>query len=95
MPQKINTKQLLKQFGSLSPLSIVIEEQGYIVPSAGSKSSPPARPLLDVPRRITDIRIGYEELHNVSFLRDKEIWTSGDSKFMKMYNLKGEILKYV
>nr|XP_022294663.1 tripartite motif-containing protein 45-like [Crassostrea virginica] len=50
LPQKINREELLKQCGSLSPLSIGTEEQGYTVSSPGAESSPPARPLLDVPR---------------------------------------------
>ncbi|XP_078330632.1 uncharacterized protein LOC144624624 [Crassostrea virginica] len=42
LPKNINTEEILKQFGSLSPLSIETKEQRYTVPS-----SPPARPLLD------------------------------------------------
>nr|XP_022308936.1 uncharacterized protein LOC111114765 [Crassostrea virginica] len=96
LPQRINREELLKQFGSLSRLSIETEEQGYTVPSPGAKSSPPARPLLDVPRLITDIpTTGYERLFNVSCLSDEEIWTRGDNKIMKLYNLKGELLKSV
>ncbi|XP_078321303.1 uncharacterized protein LOC111111601 [Crassostrea virginica] len=96
LPQKINREELLKQFGSFSPLSIETEEQGYTVPSPGAESSPPARPLLDVPRLITDIpTTGYGYLYNVSCLSDEEIWTSGDNKIMKLYNLKGELLKSV
>ncbi|XP_022298083.1 uncharacterized protein LOC111107264 [Crassostrea virginica] len=97
LPQKINREELLKQFGSFSPLSIETKEQGYTVPSPGAESSPQARPLLDVPRVITDIpTTGYEyDLYNVSCLSDEEIWTSGDNKIMKLYNLKGELLKSV
>ncbi|XP_078321716.1 uncharacterized protein LOC111111431 [Crassostrea virginica] len=96
LPQKINREELLKQFGSLSPLSIETEEQGYTVPSPGAESSPPARPLLDVPRLITDIpTTGYDRLYHVSCLSDEEIWTSGNNKIMKLYNLKGEVLKSV
>nr|XP_022309179.1 uncharacterized protein LOC111114924 [Crassostrea virginica] len=95
MPQKINREELLKQFGSLSPLSIETEEQGYTVPSPGAESSPPARPLLDVPRLITDIPTGYDSLYNVSCLSDEEIWTSGTNEIMKLYNLKGELLKSI
>nr|XP_022304713.1 tripartite motif-containing protein 3-like [Crassostrea virginica] len=95
-PQRIDTEQLLKQFGSLSSLSIETEEQGYTVPSPGAEVSPPARPLLDVPRLITDIpTTGYGYLYNVSCLSDEEIWTRGDNKIMKLYNLKGELLKSV
>ncbi|XP_078320365.1 uncharacterized protein LOC111112568 [Crassostrea virginica] len=95
-PQRINTEQLLKQFGSLSRLSIETEEQGYTVQSPGAKSSPPARPLLDVPRLVTDIpTTGYYYLYNVSCLKDEEIWTSGHNEIMKLYNLKGELLKSV
>nr|XP_022334074.1 uncharacterized protein LOC111131037 [Crassostrea virginica] len=96
LPQKINREELLKQFGSFSPLSIETEEQGYTVPSPGAESSPPVRPLLDVPRLITDIPTsGYVSLYNVSCLSDEEIWTSGNSKIMKLYNLKGELLKSI
>nr|XP_022304494.1 tripartite motif-containing protein 2-like isoform X2 [Crassostrea virginica] len=95
-PQKIDTEQLLKQFGSLSFLSIETEEQGLTVPSQGAESSPPARPLLDVPRLITDIpTTGYHHLYNVSCLSDEEIWTSGNNEIMKLYNLKGELLKSI
>nr|XP_022305362.1 LOW QUALITY PROTEIN: tripartite motif-containing protein 3-like [Crassostrea virginica] len=95
-PQRIDTEQLLKQFGSLAPLSIETEEQGITVPSPGAESSPPARPLLDVPRLFTDIPTsGYGELYNVSCLSDEEIWTRGNNKIMKLYNLNGELLKSV
>nr|XP_022304526.1 tripartite motif-containing protein 2-like [Crassostrea virginica] len=94
--QRINTEQLLNQFGSLSPSSIETEEQGYTVPSPGAESSPPARPLLDVPCLITDIPTKeYGELYHVSCLSDEEIWTRGDNKSMNLYNLKGELLKSV
>ncbi|XP_078322206.1 uncharacterized protein LOC111112037 [Crassostrea virginica] len=96
LPQKINREELLKQFGSINSLSIETEEQGYTVPSPGAESSPPARPLLDVPRLITDIpTTGYEYLCNVSCLSDEEIWTRGDNKIMKLYNLMGKLLKSV
>nr|XP_022304525.1 uncharacterized protein LOC111111694 [Crassostrea virginica] len=95
-PQRINTEQLLKQFGSLSSLFIETEEQGYTVSSPGAESSPPARELLDVPHLVTDIpSSGYEKLYNVSCLNDEEIWTRGSNKFLNLYNLKGEVLKSV
>nr|XP_022308189.1 uncharacterized protein LOC111114195 [Crassostrea virginica] len=96
LPQKINREELLKQFGSINPLSIETEEQDYTVPSPGAESSPPARPLLDVPRLITDIpTTGYGYLDNVSCLSDEEIWTRGHNEIMQLYNLKGELLKSV
>ena len=92
--QKINREELLKQFGSLSPLSI--ETEGYTLPSLGAESSPPARQLLDVPRIITRIRAtGWNQLYNVSCLSDEKIWTSGDKNIMNLYNLQGEVIKYV
>nr|XP_022304711.1 tripartite motif-containing protein 3-like isoform X1 [Crassostrea virginica] len=104
-PQRIDTEQLPKQFGSLSSISIETVEQGYTLPSPGAESSPPARPQLDiphllttgyVPRLVTDIPTsGYGKLYNVSCLSDEEIWIRGDNKIMKLYNLKGELLKSV
>ena len=68
-PQKIDTEQFLKHLGSLSSLPIETEEQGYTVPSPRAESSPQARPLLDVPRLVTDIPTsGYRTLYTVSCL---------------------------
>nr|XP_022304514.1 uncharacterized protein LOC111111688 [Crassostrea virginica] len=95
-PQRIDTKQLLKQFGSLRSLYIETEEQGYNLPSPRVESPPSPRPLPDVTRLVTDIpTTGYEKLYNVSCLSDEEIWTSGNNKIMKLYNLKGEELNSV
>uniref|UniRef100_K1QUU7 Uncharacterized protein n=1 Tax=Magallana gigas TaxID=29159 RepID=K1QUU7_MAGGI len=54
-PQKINKEQLYQQFGSLSASSIKTEEHCYTMESPGAESSPPDRPLIDVPRIITQI----------------------------------------
>nr|XP_022308265.1 uncharacterized protein LOC111114271 [Crassostrea virginica] len=93
-PQKINREQLLKQFVSLSSLSIETVEQGYTAPSSEDGSSHPARPLLDVPRLIADIPTsGYDYLYNVTSPSDEKISTRGNNEIMKLYNMKGEVLE--
>nr|XP_022340233.1 tripartite motif-containing protein 2-like [Crassostrea virginica] len=94
-PAKVNRDQIMKQFGSIIPLSIETEEQGYTVPSLEAKSSPSDRPLLDVPQLITELDTAYKYLCSVSYLGDEEIWTRGHDKTMKLYNMKGELLKSV
>ncbi|XP_034313235.2 tripartite motif-containing protein 3-like isoform X1 [Magallana gigas] len=97
-PQKINKEQLYQQFGSLSASSIKTEEQVYTMDSPGAESSPPDRPLIDVPRIITQINTEYGDsngLYNVSCLRDEELWTRGDDSKMRLYNLEGELVKSV
>nr|XP_022304512.1 uncharacterized protein LOC111111687 [Crassostrea virginica] len=104
-PQEINREQLYQQLGSLSQLVITYpltdeasrttEEHGGLQKTPGAVSSPPIRPLSDKPRILTDISTGYNELYHVSCLSDEEIWISGDNKIMKLYNLKGELLKSV
>ncbi|XP_052676817.1 tripartite motif-containing protein 3-like [Crassostrea angulata] len=94
-PQKINKEQLYQQVGSLSASSIKTEEHGYTMESPGAESSPPDRPLIDVPRIITQIKTKYRELHSVSCLSDEEMWTSGNDKIMRLYHLSGELVKSV
>nr|XP_034307030.1 tripartite motif-containing protein 2-like [Crassostrea gigas]XP_034307032.1 tripartite motif-containing protein 2-like [Crassostrea gigas] len=95
-PQKINKEQLYQQFGSLSASSIKTEEHGYTMESPGAESSPPDRPLIDVPRIITQINTEYVRLYRVSCLSDEEMWTRGyDDKIMRLYNLRGELVKSV
>ncbi|XP_052715337.1 E3 ubiquitin-protein ligase TRIM71-like [Crassostrea angulata] len=94
-PQKINKEQLYQQFGSLSASSIKTEEHGYTMESPGAESSPPDRPLIDVPRIITQINTENGRLYSVSCLSDEEIWTRGDDNIMRLYNLSGELVKPV
>ncbi|XP_065938978.1 E3 ubiquitin-protein ligase TRIM71-like [Magallana gigas] len=94
-PQKINKEQLYQQFGSLSASCIKTEEHGYTMESPGAESSPPDRPLIDVPRIITQIYTECRGLRRVSCLSDEEMWTSGDDTIMRLYNLSGEQVKSV
>ncbi|XP_065928092.1 E3 ubiquitin-protein ligase TRIM71-like [Magallana gigas] len=97
-PQKINKEQIYQQIGSLSALSIKTEEHGYTMDSPGAESSPTDRPLIDVPRIITDINTEYGEsngLRSVSCLSDDEVWTSGTDNMMRLYNLHGNLMKSI
>nr|XP_022336176.1 E3 ubiquitin-protein ligase TRIM71-like [Crassostrea virginica] len=96
-PVRINKEQILKLFGSLTPLSIETEEQGYAMRSPGAESFPPYRPLLDVPQVITELHTGNTNQFGVSCLSDEKIWTSDAcaEQNLKLYNLKGEKLKSV
>ncbi|XP_052690718.1 tripartite motif-containing protein 55-like [Crassostrea angulata] len=97
-PQKFNKEQIYQQIGSLSALSIKTEEHGYTMDSPGAESSPPDRPLIDVPWIITEINTEYGEsnnLYSVSCLSDEEVWTSGKDNMMRLYNLHGKLVKSI
>ncbi|XP_052680640.1 uncharacterized protein LOC128161395 [Crassostrea angulata] len=95
-PQKINKEQLYQQFGSLSASSIKTEEHGYTMKSPGAESSPTDRPLIDVPRIITQIKTEYGQLYSVSCLSDEEMWTCVyNDTIMRLYNLRGKLVKSV
>uniref|UniRef100_K1PMG1 Tripartite motif-containing protein 2 n=1 Tax=Magallana gigas TaxID=29159 RepID=K1PMG1_MAGGI len=92
---QISKKQLYQQFGSLSASSIKTEEHGYAIGSYWD------RPLIDVPRIITEINTEYggffNQLHSVSCVSDEELWTCSlynDNK-MRLYNVQGELVKSV
>ncbi|XP_052707967.1 E3 ubiquitin-protein ligase TRIM71-like [Crassostrea angulata] len=98
-PQKINTKQLYQQFGSLSAFSITTEEHGYTMETSEAGSSP-LKPLLDEPRIISTIQTQYGGILNyltsVTCHSDEEIWVCGDNnEMMSLYNLQGELVKSV
>uniref|UniRef100_K1RT36 Tripartite motif-containing protein 2 n=1 Tax=Magallana gigas TaxID=29159 RepID=K1RT36_MAGGI len=94
-PQKINKERLYQQFGSLSASSIKTEGHGYTMESPGAESSPPDRPLIDVPRIITQINTEYGQLFSVSCLSDEEMWTRGPDNIIRLYNLRGKLVKSV
>ncbi|XP_052708361.1 tripartite motif-containing protein 2-like [Crassostrea angulata] len=97
-PQKINKEEIYQQIGSLSALSIPIEEQGYKTDSPGAESSPLDRSLIDVPLIITEINTKYvksNKLGSVSFLSDDEVWMCGTDNIMRLYNLHGKLVKSI
>ncbi|XP_034306963.2 tripartite motif-containing protein 2 [Magallana gigas] len=91
-PQKINTEQFHKQFGSLSALLVSKEKQSLEPPGAVSHSD---RPMLDEPKTLVAIDTGYGYLASVCCLSDDKIWSSGTDKVMKLYSLKGELQKSI
>ncbi|XP_052699399.1 uncharacterized protein LOC128176918 [Crassostrea angulata] len=94
-PHKISKEQLNQQFGSLSALSIKTEESDCPLDSLAAESSSPGRPFTDAPLIIADINTdcGKWNLRSVSCLSDEEIWTCGEDNIMRLYNLRGELLK--
>ncbi|XP_061177569.1 uncharacterized protein LOC133186333 [Saccostrea echinata] len=93
--KKINTEQLHQMFGSLSALSITTEKHGHTMKTPEAVSCPPVKPLLDEPKLITTIDTGYKYLYSDTCLSDEEIWTCGEDKIMKLYNLQGKLLKSI
>uniref|UniRef100_K1RBA5 Tripartite motif-containing protein 2 n=1 Tax=Magallana gigas TaxID=29159 RepID=K1RBA5_MAGGI len=95
-PQKINKEQIYQQIGSLSALSIKSEEHGYTMDSPGAESSPPDRPLIDVPRIITEVNTEYglsNILRSVSCLSDDVV--CGNDNIMRLYNLHSKLVKSI
>ena len=99
--QMVNREKILEQFGSLTPLSIESEQESYTLQSPEEAETQEAESpsldgaLLEFPRIITEMDTGYKSLSNVSCLSDEEIWTGGDDKIMKLFNLQGELVKVV
>nr|XP_034334576.1 uncharacterized protein LOC117691849 [Crassostrea gigas] len=97
-PQRINKEHIYQQIGSLSALSIKTEDRGYTLDSPSAESSPPDRPLIDVPRIITDINTESGEsnrVRSVSCLSDDKLWTCGEDNMMRLYNLHSKLLKSI
>ncbi|XP_065927987.1 uncharacterized protein [Magallana gigas] len=97
-PQMINREQIYQQIGSLSASSIKTKEQGYALDYPGADSSFPDRPLIDVPRIITDITTEYGETNNlrsVSCLGDDEVWTCGYDNMLRLYNVHSKLVKSI
>jgi sugar lactone lactonase YvrE len=60
--------------------------------SSEAISPPPVRPLHDEPRLIATIDTEYKILLSVSCLSEEQVWTSGNDKIIKLFNLQGELL---
>ncbi|XP_062615598.1 tripartite motif-containing protein 3-like isoform X2 [Saccostrea cucullata] len=53
------------------------------------------KPLLDEPKIISTIKTEYNELHHVTCFLDDQLYTGGNGTSMRLYNLKGKLLKSI
>ncbi|XP_062598828.1 tripartite motif-containing protein 3-like [Saccostrea cucullata] len=88
------TDALLK-LSSLSALSITKDKYGYIMKTPEAAKYPPVKSLLDEPELITIIGTGYDRLYSLTCHSDKEIWTCGNKKIMKLFNIQGKLQKSI
>ena len=51
--------------------------------------------LLDKPQILADIKTEYSRVHNVSCLSDSKLWTCGGDNILRLFNLQGELLRFV
>nr|XP_011436040.2 uncharacterized protein LOC105334340 [Crassostrea gigas]XP_011436041.2 uncharacterized protein LOC105334340 [Crassostrea gigas] len=83
-PQTINREQIHQQFGFMSELVIKTEE--------------PNRLLIDEPKviSVTETEFGEsKKLHSVACLNQEEVWAGGQDNMIRLYNLKGELVKAI
>lgn len=53
------------------------------------------RPLIDVPRIITEIPTEYAHVCSVSCSSDDQIWMCGRESIIRLYNMKGQLMKSI
>ncbi|XP_052708710.1 uncharacterized protein LOC128183648 [Crassostrea angulata] len=93
-PREIHSKRISELFGSLSALSFttVAVMHSYNNLTQEIKTSFPENLDIEIPNAVTVINTGYENIYSVSCLNDRELWTCGDDKIMKLFNLRGELV---
>lgn len=108
IPQEINREQIYQQFGILStqaityPTGQLFEAQAIATGKRVglTKTSGVMHiPIIDEPQVLTEINTEFggwfDRFQSVSSLSDEEIWTSGNDKIMKLFNLQGELIKSI
>ncbi|XP_052678008.1 uncharacterized protein LOC128159017 [Crassostrea angulata] len=97
LPTKFKRKHIYQQLGCLSKLSIKKEEE-YVLNFPDAESSLDGISVSEEPKVVTYIHTNYgdaNKLRSVTALTDTEIWTCGEDKTMKLYNLQGELIKSI
>jgi hypothetical protein len=96
-PRKIQEEELCKLFGTLLSISEVPVEQVYSA-KTGHKApkAPVIKQLLDEPKVIATINVGYQRLVNIACLNDEKFWTLGNYFLIKLIHINDtSFLKYI
>nr|XP_034306451.1 uncharacterized protein LOC117682593 isoform X1 [Crassostrea gigas]XP_034306452.1 uncharacterized protein LOC117682593 isoform X1 [Crassostrea gigas] len=88
IPKPIDHEKLYTLFGHITPLSTAIEEQILLQNQPYTSD----RELLDEPELVATIQTGYGDLRCVTCVNENRIWTSGMTKDIKCFNIKGTTL---
>nr|XP_022297508.1 tripartite motif-containing protein 2-like [Crassostrea virginica] len=84
-PEEMDREQILQQLGSLSKLAIITEEHSTQAKTSGAEFPPYV---------LQSIETSYGKdngLHNVSCLNDRDLWTQGRDKILRLYNTFGHL----
>lgn len=94
-PLEISKEHIYKQFGSLTALSIITEEHDNTNDFFGVESSPPDKPLIDIPQIVAYLNIENKRLKSMSCVSDEQILACGFDQTMIIYNMQGEQVKSI
>nr|XP_019926959.2 uncharacterized protein LOC105338238 [Crassostrea gigas]XP_034321400.1 uncharacterized protein LOC105338238 [Crassostrea gigas]XP_034321401.1 uncharacterized protein LOC105338238 [Crassostrea gigas] len=98
-PHMLNKEEIYQQFGSLTALLVKPEEYGCTM-DPGANTSSSNKTLVDVPQIIAEINTESQDFDDtfscrVSCLDDQHIWICQNDNMVKLYNLKGELVKSI
>ncbi|XP_065921514.1 tripartite motif-containing protein 3-like [Magallana gigas] len=90
IPKAIDRKQLYSLYGQITPLSSTKENVLSL-----NQPNTSARELLDKPEHVATIQTGYGIVRSVSCLNEDKIWASGQTNYIKCFNIKGVLLQTI
>ena len=102
--QEINKEQIHKHIGILAKLAVVFptgelfENKAITTEEDGSfakSTDDVVTPLIYEPLIISVIDTNFGRLNSVACFSDEEIWTLGNEKSIKLFNLQGELINSV
>uniref|UniRef100_K1Q8T4 Uncharacterized protein n=1 Tax=Magallana gigas TaxID=29159 RepID=K1Q8T4_MAGGI len=87
-PNPIDRERLYCFLGQITPLSTATEENVL----SQKQSNTSVKKLLDKPEIVTTIHTKFNELFNVTFVNQENIWTSGETDDIRCFNTTGLLL---
>ncbi|XP_034305152.2 uncharacterized protein [Magallana gigas] len=90
-PNPIDSEKLHRMFGQITPSST---DTGENIVSL-NRPNTSFRELLNEPELVATIQTGHKNLRNVACLNEDRIWTSGETKDVKCFNIKGSLLQTI
>eukprot|EP00105_Crassostrea_gigas_P007125 XP_011421272.1 PREDICTED: uncharacterized protein LOC105323897 [Crassostrea gigas] len=91
IPKPLGHEKLYSLFGQITPLSTATEENVLSL----NQPNTSVKTLLDEPELVATIQTGYQNVTSVTYLNEDCVWTSGLTKDIKCFNMKGELLHTV